>query len=261
MSSPFRLRVRQRDAHGSEEVALATALGAGPWLLLAPHDDDFILGAGLLVLAGHAAGVEVHVAVATDGSLGYARPEQRAALVPTRARELRQAAQQLGLSVERLHCLGFRDGSLIVEQGCREPGQPDTLAQRLVTLLRAIRPSSVFVCSPEDVHPDHRVCASESEIACVWAASSIWLERGEPIATPQRFHYAVYAPFVGAPELQLRADGAALARKLAALRCFESQGVIEPMTERLTQAGSYEYFQRARELHYTPEQYARSFEP
>ena len=260
MSSQFRLRARHAAGRGAHDVELATALGPGPWLLLAPHDDDFILGAGLLLLAAHAAGVEVHVAVVTDGSLGYGRPAQRAALVSTRERELSRAAEQLGLAAPRLHRLSFRDGSLIVEQGCRGADQPDTLGQRLVSLLRAIRPSSVFVCTPEDVHPDHRVCASESEIACVWAASSIWLERGEPIASPQRFHYAVYAPFSGVPELQLAADGIALEQKLAALRCFESQGVIEPMIERLKQAGPYEYFQRARSLEYLPEQYAAWFE-
>jgi LmbE family N-acetylglucosaminyl deacetylase len=261
MSKQFRVRVRSDDSSstGAQEIDLTAALGAGPWLLLAPHDDDFILGAGLAVAAAVAQGIEVHVAVATDGSLGYVRPEEQRGLVETRERELTAAATRLGLPAQSLHRLNFPDGSLIAHQGCRGPDQPDTLGQRLVTLLRALRPTSVFVCTPEDVHPDHRVCASECEIACVWAASQIWLERGAPIAEPQRFHYAVYAAFVGAPELQLGADAAALELKLEALRCFESQGVIEPMIERLRQAGPYEYFQRARSLGYRPEEYAALF--
>lgn len=253
-------RITERDDKGAVRVTqLGAVFGPGPWLVLSPHDDDFVLGAGLLVGAAPAAGIEVHVAVATDGSLGYVQPQDRANLVETRARELGTAAGVLGVSGVRLHSLGFPDGALIAHQGCRGPDQPDTLGQRLVTLLRAVRPSTVFVCAPHDVHPDHRVTALESEIACVWAASQIWLERGDPILAPRRFHYAVYAPFEGPPDVQLEVDEPALSRKLAALRCFESQGVIEPMIERLMNAGPYEYFQRARALRYEPEQYAALF--
>ncbi|HEX6239515.1 MAG TPA: PIG-L family deacetylase [Polyangiales bacterium] len=257
MSTSLRVEVRQR---GGGALTLAGAFGGGPWLLIAPHDDDFILGAGLLVLAAQAHGIAVHVAVATDGSLGYARPEERASLVATRERELLAASRHLGLTAPQLHPLGFPDGGLVAHQGCRGPDQADSLGQRLVTLLRAVRPSSVFVCAPEDVHPDHRVCAAESEIACVWAASQIWLERGQPIPEPQRFHYAVYAPFAGPPDLRLTLDPGALGVKLGALRCFESQGVIDPMIERLKQAGPCEYFQRARVLQYRAEQYAPLFD-
>jgi LmbE family N-acetylglucosaminyl deacetylase len=260
MSTQPWVRVRQRHgAQAATDSQLSAALGPGPWLLLAPHDDDFILGAGLAVTAAVAQNIPLHVAIATDGSLGYVTPAERSGLVATRARELNEAAAVLGLAPEQLHRLEFPDGSLVLQQGFRGPDQPDTLAQRLVTLLRALRPRTVFVCTPEDVHPDHRACASECEIACVLASSRIWLERGAPIAEPQRFHYAVYAPFVGDPELQIEVDPGSFAKKLDALRCFESQGVIEPMLERLTRAGAYEYFQRARVLRYTPEQYAGLF--
>ena len=72
MNTALRVQVRER---GGAEQTLVGALGGGPWLLIAPHDDDIILGAGLLLLAAQAQGIAVHVAVATDGSLGYARPE------------------------------------------------------------------------------------------------------------------------------------------------------------------------------------------
>jgi LmbE family N-acetylglucosaminyl deacetylase len=270
MNHPFWVRVRV-EARGSareqnddakrsvEAVDLSTALGEGPWLAVVPHDDDLVLGMGLLAAAATQSGLEVHVAVATDGSLGYVRPEQRASLIDTRANELRAACAVLGIAAQRVHALGFADGSLVAQQGCRASDQPDTFAQRLVTLLRHVRPQSVFVCTPDDVHPDHRVTAQESEIACVWAASKIWLERGEPCPEPGRFHYAVYAPFSGPPEIELEVSPALFEKKLEALRCFASQGVIDPMIERLTQAGPYEYFKRARKLAYDPGVYRELF--
>jgi LmbE family N-acetylglucosaminyl deacetylase len=255
MNHPFWVRMREPSHDTSDPCDLSTALGKGPWLVVVPHDDDLVLGMGALVAAAAQTGLDIHVAVATDGSLGYVRPEERDALVETRARELRAACAVLGVSADHVHALGFPDGSLVAHQGCRAQNQPDTFAQRLVTLLRAVRPGSIFVCTPDDVHPDHRVTAQESEIACVWASSRIWLERGEPCAEPSRFHYAVYAAFSAAPEIQLEVSSAIFEQKLAALRCFASQGVIDSMIERLTQAGPFEYFKRARQLTYDPGQY------
>jgi N-acetylglucosamine malate deacetylase 1 len=259
MNHPFWVRVREPAGDTVKALDLSGALGIGPWLVIIPHDDDLVLGLGLLAAVAVQSGLEIHVAVATDGSLGYVRPEERNALVETRARELRAACAVLGLSAARVHALGFPDGSLIAHQGCRAADQPDTFAQRLVTLLRALRPGTVFTCTPDDVHPDHRVVAKESEIACVWASSRIWLERGEPCSEPARFHYAVYAPFDAPPEVELEVSAAIFEQKLAALRCFASQGVIDPMIERLSAAGPFEYFKRARELTYDPRAYRALF--
>ena len=70
MSTHVPVQIRER---GGRDTQLASAFGAGPWLLIAPHDDDFILGAGLLVLAAQAQGLPLHVAVATDDP-GHAAP-------------------------------------------------------------------------------------------------------------------------------------------------------------------------------------------
>jgi LmbE family N-acetylglucosaminyl deacetylase len=260
MKHPFLVRVRDPATGVASASDLPNALGAGPWLVVVPHDDDLVLGMGLLAAAAARTGIALHVAVATDGALGYVRPEERANLGALRAQELRDACALLGIRSEHVHALGFPDGSLVAHQGCRAADQPDTFAQRLVTLLRFVRPQCVFVCTPDDVHPDHRVSAQESEIACVWAGSKIWLERGEPCPEPRRFHYAVYAPFNGPPEVELEVDEAMFEQKLAALRAFASQGVIEPMIERLREAGPYEYFKRARALAYDPRQYRGLFD-
>lgn len=240
--------------------ALKDLFGSGPWLVVVPHDDDLVLGMGLTVCAAAREGIEVHVAVATDGSLGYVKPEERSALVATRARELDAACETLGISGARVHHLGLPDGSLVMHQGCRPEGEPPTLSQRLVELMRGVAPSHVFVCTPTDIHPDHRVAASETEIACFWAASRIWLDLGEPIAEPMRWHYAVYCPFEGAPDLEVAADAALLDAKLSALGCFKSQGVIDPMVARLRADGPFEYLKRASFEPYRPRTYRGLFE-
>jgi LmbE family N-acetylglucosaminyl deacetylase len=255
-SASIRLRA---DRSATRVVSATQAFGAGPWLVVVPHDDDLVLGMGLLLgaAAGH---VEVHVAIATDGAMGYARVEDRSDIVAVRRHELERAAAALGIAAERIHWLGFADGVLALHQGCRPPGEPPGLGQSIAGLIREVRASTVFACAPSDTHPDHRITTSEVDIAVFWASSRIWLELGEPVALPSRWDYAVYCAFDGAPDAELRGDHALLERKLAALACFESQGVIDPMVEELRRAGPVEYFRRAGRSPYQPGEYRALFE-
>jgi len=238
---------------------MRAAFGPGPWIVVSPHDDDAVIGMGLTIHAASQQGVEVHIVVATNGALGYVHLSEREGLVETRLAELAASCAVVGVPGDRVHSFGFPDGSLAAHQGCRGPDESPTFAQRLVSLLREVRPSSVFVCTPGDVHPDHTIAATQSDIACVWASGRIWLERGEPLPLPQRFHYACYAPFDGDPELEVQGVEAGLVAKVAAMRCFPSQGVIEPFIEQLRQEGPYEYFKRARTLGYSPSVYRGLF--
>ncbi len=261
MTTTLRLSARRADGSVAPAASrMSDVFGAGVWLVVVPHDDDLVLGLGLTVAAASREGIEVHVAVATDGSLGYGKPEERAALTTTRARELEAACTALGIARARVHHLGLRDGSLVLHQGCRSPDEPPTLSQRLVQLMRGVAPDHVFVCTPTDIHPDHRVAASETEIACFWASSRIWLDLGEPIHAPSLWHYAVYCPFEGEPDLEVAGDAGLLEQKLSALSCFRSQGVIEPMVARLRADGPFEYVRRARFEAYRPRTYRDLFE-
>ncbi len=262
MTTSLRLSLRRPDGTVAPPTSdLREVLGRGPWLVVVPHDDDLVLGLGLTVAGARAQGIDVHVAVATDGSLGYVAPSARAALVETRARELEAACRTLSIPEMHVHRLGLPDGSLVAHQGCRPEGEPATLSQRLVALMREVAPRQVFVCTKTDIHPDHRVAAAEVEIACFWASSRIWLDLGEPIVEPERFAYAVYCPFDGPPDIELAGDEALLTQKLNALACFESQGVIDPMVARLRADGPFEYLQRSRFEAYRPRTYRTLFEP
>jgi LmbE family N-acetylglucosaminyl deacetylase len=258
-SASPRISLRQPDGSLRITSSLSEAF-PGPWLVVSPHDDDIVLGLGLTAALAQAQGIAVHVAVATDGALGYVELEDRAGLVATRRRELLVSMGELGLPEGALHRFELPDGSLIARQGCRGPGEPPALGQHLVALMRKVRPSTVFVCTQRDVHPDHRVAASETAIACVWAASRIWLELGTPIAAPALCEYAVYCPFESAPHVEVMADAAMLECKLRALAAFESQGVIDDMVARLRADGPFEYIRRVPSEPYRPSVYRGSFE-
>jgi LmbE family N-acetylglucosaminyl deacetylase len=259
MPTDLHVTLRASDGSLANLTRLGDVFGKGPWLVVSPHDDDVVLGLGLTVAGAAAQGIEVHVAVATDGALGYVELADRAGLVATRSRELDASMRVLGLDEQLVHRLNMPDGSLIAHQGCRGPGEAPTLGQHLVALMRRVRPSTVFVCTPRDVHPDHRVAASETAMATVWASSRIWLELGEPIAGPACFEYAVYCAFESAPDVQVHASEALLGKKLSALSAFASQGVIDDMVARLRADGPFEYVRSVPFEPYRPRLYRDLF--
>ena len=125
----------------------ASALADGSLLLVAPHPDDEVIGAGGLILAHRDAGFPVDVLILTDGSLGepgrLGDDDYRA----QRKGEAEEAARRLGGT--RLHFSTHRDGSL--RGVARDPLLDELLVSR--------RPVRVALPSPCELHPDHRAAA------------------------------------------------------------------------------------------------------
>lgn len=240
---------------------LTATLGAGPWLVIAPHDDDAQIGMGMTIHAAVQAGIEVHIAIVTDGRMGWDDPAGRDALIATRAAEMEQASLAVGVPRERLHCLGFADGSLHLHQGCRMEGAGESggMGRVLTRVLREIRPGAVFCATEADLHPDHRYTATETAMALAWASGAIWRELGEPITSPRLWHYAVYCDFPTVPDVQVRGDMANHQAKLDAMAAFVSQPFINDLVERLRVDGPVEYLAEQTVTPYRPAHYASLF--
>ena len=131
-------------------------------LVLAPHPDDEVLGAGGVMAETVRRGGRAAVIVATDGAFGANR-ERGARLAATRQGETRRAMERLGLGPGDVGFLGYADGGLAAawdEQwraARRDAGEVS--ATELVDALRGeIRsrvPRAVVVPMPLDRHPDH----------------------------------------------------------------------------------------------------------
>ena len=136
------------------------AVPASPRTLVAvfAHPDDETLVAPALARYARE-GVRVYLVIATDGRLGanaHARIPAGDSLAKVRANEARCSARALGLEPPIL--LGFPDAGLADFSGW--PGMRlDTLATRMDSVLRALRPSVVVTWGPEGGygHSDHRL--------------------------------------------------------------------------------------------------------
>ena len=113
-------------------------------LVLSPHPDDDVIGAGGTLVKHAAAGAALTAAVLTDGRAGPPRgPGVDGAAV--RRGEAEAAARVVGIG--RVEFWDEPDGALAAHPAAED---------RLRALLRYVRPDLVYLPSFLDGHPDHR---------------------------------------------------------------------------------------------------------
>lgn len=134
-------------------------------LAVLAHPDDESFGPGGTFARYAAEGVDVHIAIATDGAAGSVAAgyeDAREKLAEVRAKELETAVAILGGT---LHTLGYRDSGYI---GDPANEHPDAFVQadhqeavgRVVRLIRELRPQVIITHDETGgyFHPDHIKC-------------------------------------------------------------------------------------------------------
>lgn len=192
-------------------------------LVIAPHPDDEIIGAGGILQVALAAGLDVRVVVVTNGDgqrlaplavRGQVRAHHQdyVAMGVTRQAETLAAMAELGVPRDDVSFLGYPDGGLQTlwradwardcplrsrytgssaspyqlsfNPAARYCGQ-DVL-QDLKTLLTEFHPDLIVIPHPEDQHPDH---AATSVFARLALAE---LEQADPSYQPDLWGYLVH---------------------------------------------------------------------
>ena len=189
---------------------------AGPLVVVSPHPDDEVLGAGGLMYEWAARGHCVTVVSVTDGEAAYPRMP---ALAATRRGELKAALRKLSSRPISVVRLGIPDG--------RVDCYRNTVRNFVLSLLSA--PVTLVVPFEHDGHPDHEAVGDVCrEVALAHAIASvrypIWAwHHGDP----HSFANAHWGKF------PLRAE--AQTAKARAVRCFRSQlcpRQVEPIIPR-----------------------------
>lgn len=197
----------------------AAARAFGRTCVIAPHQDDDVLGCGGAITLLRQAGLPVFVVFVSDGTGSH--PASRA-YPPERLRDLREqearaALACLGVPAEMHAFLRLRDTAV---PGMDDEGFADAVA-RCRDLLMSFAPETVLLPWRRDFHHDHRAAW---EIA--HAATADW-------PTPLRFveypiwvyeHLDVqYAPRRGEMEMWRLDITEVAATKQAAIHCHRSQ--------------------------------------
>ena len=248
-------------------------------IVVAPHPDDEILGAGGLIQQACAVGAEVHVIYLTSGDHNqiafklyklrlHLSPRQYIAFGELRHHEAAAATWRLGLTRDQLTFLGYPDyGTLQIWRdhwgdapafrsdathtnavpypdafGYGEQYRPENIVANFVELFRQIRPTKVFVTHPADTNPDHRAAANFVRLAT--------LELGAEQTPPEIYYYVVhfgswpfpyhYHPELGLePPKQLLDDGDWLTLPLTT---EQAQKKYEAILQNHTQLTTRQYF-------------------
>ena len=134
-------------------------------LAVLAHPDDESFGPGGTFARYAAEGVDVHIAIATDGAAGSVAAgyeDAREKLAEVREKELETAVAHLGAT---LHTLGYRDSGYIGDPANEHPAafvQADEQEAigRVVKLIREIRPQVIITHDETGgyFHPDHIQC-------------------------------------------------------------------------------------------------------
>lgn len=196
-------------------------------VIIAPHQDDEVLGCGGTIARKVEEGVEVHLVFMTDGATSHRRFIPSAELVRIRHDEAIEAARILGVPESRVNFLEFPDGRLHTAR--------EAAVSRITALLATLRPEEVFVPYRFDGTPDH-----ESTYAIVTEAT-----RGAT-TPPQVLEYPVWFwnqwPWVSLPLRPNRQLLHALRRSLrfgfgrTARRTFTHGVDVRAVAERKRQA-------------------------
>ena len=239
------------------------------FLMISPHDDDAVLGAGLLMQLAKRENISVYILIVTDGRMGYCSEEEKDSISDIRRQESYKCYQSLGVLKKNIIWLGFPDCNLNNYRG-RKPAEPKEplaikgyvgLQNAFTYHLRKIKPTQCFLPTWNDLHPDHRIIYEELLISLFHAAGNIWPEIGKPLSNVPYVHtYAVYCDFLAPPTLRMRTPKSYLDKKLKAISAFRSQKQISSLIENVRHCGPEEYIRAIEFKLYRPAKYRNQFE-
>jgi len=209
----------------------AWAPGDERLMVLSPHDDDALLGAGYGLCAAREHGAEAHVCIFCDGSAGYSRPEDRDTIVGTRRRETEQAYAALGLPASHLHRLELPDFSANHYVGWKLPCGGYGALQALVPLLRRLRITRLLIPNGYREHIDHQAAFDVGRYDGVQAGDAVLVDAGTPYPVRSVAVYAVWADLSPEDALVAQADV-----RLRANRAIVADQAVEEIVARVLAA-------------------------
>jgi len=207
-------------------------------LVMSPHDDDAVIGAGYAMLAARQAGAEVYVMISCRGDAGYSTVEEKDTIEEVRVQETCECYARLGLDRDHIVRLNFPDFSAISRWGWEKadgaPGEMPTVLQ----FLRDRKVTRVMVPNHYHEHIDHLATYMMGSYNAPQAGDAMLVDHGTPHAVRSTLEYSVWADLdpenalVSGRDVNLRANrvlvagGEVEAAIDRAIEAYVSQGQI-----------------------------------
>ena len=240
------------------------AAGQERVVVLSPHDDDGILGAGHAILASLAFGGEVHILIYSCGCLGYSSPEQKETIVETRRRETYEAYKTVGVPMENIHRLEFDDLSVLGYIGWRMPGGAEGTVAKVIPLLRRIRATRLLIPNHYRENVDHEAVFKSGVYEGPQVGDAIIGDQGSAEPIKSAMQYSVWGDFspeealIDGRNLSIRANTlilceSSLAERLNdAIAAWKSQSRIIDGLVRAREARRYSHYMMEAYIRFDP---------
>lgn len=164
-------------------------------VILSPHDDDALLGAGYLILAVMRAGGEPYVIVYCDGRGGYSSLDLKDSIVSVRRRESLNAYRSLGVKDENMLHLNYPDFSLRSYIGWVLPNSVEGTTAETIRLLRQIKPTRLLVPNEYREHMDHEALSYVGSYDGPQVGDPVLVDLGSQFTVKSYLKYCVWGDF------------------------------------------------------------------
>ena len=225
-------------------------------VVMSPHDDDAIIGAGYAMLAAQQAGAEVYVMIFCRGDAGYSTVEEKDTIEEVRKRETDACYGRLGIPADHIIRLNYPDFSAIGHWGWEKAdGKPGDMPT-ILRFLREQKVTRVMIPNHYHEHIDHLAAHLMASFDCPQAGDAALVDYGTPHAVRSTLEYSVWADLdpedalVNGRPSDLRANrilvaSAAVEKKIDyAIEAYVSQekiieGLVKARSERKTAKGDF----------------------
>ena len=164
-------------------------------VVLSPHDDDAILGAGYLIQAVQDNGGEVYVCIYYIGDAGYSSIDGRDRIVEVRMDESKAAYKALGLDEDHVIRFNYPDFSVEPWMGRFLPGGGEGTFAKSIKVLRRIGATRLVVPNPYREHADHEAVGRIGMLDGPQVGDEILVDWGKPCKVRTFLQYTVWADF------------------------------------------------------------------
>jgi len=214
-------------------------------VVVGAHDDDPLIGAGLLIHELRLLGTKVYVLIVTDGRKGYCKTELKGRIVSIRKKETEEAYAYIGIDNDHIIRFDLPDSALFeyAYKWETEENKDDGLIYMLIKTFRKIRATRFILPNENDFHLAHQAVFHASLYSAIQASQRLYPDVGEPINLKSVMRCGVWSPFKNNPSHGFKSSEEAFQRKMNGLFCYKSQEQIDKIIAGLKERGPFEYFQ------------------
>lgn len=169
-------------------------------VILAPHDDDGMIGVGYAIQACQNQGATVYIIIFHDGSAGFSHPKDAESIIMRRKQETLEAYKNLGIDAKNIYRLEVPDFSGLNYLGWKGPGRQQNemyTFEKVLKILRAIKATRLFIPNGYREHHDHTATFLTGLYDGIQAGDPVLMneEWGQPTKIKSFYIYSVWGDF------------------------------------------------------------------